>query len=61
MGEALNWALYAGSALLILYAARVLMQGKDPEHPGKQARLGCGFFFLACLFGGLASRGLVGG
>ena len=61
MGEVFGWALYAATALLVLYALRVVMQGKDPEHPGREARLGCGFFFLACLCGGLASKDHVGG
>ena len=57
----IDLALYAASALLLLYALRVLTQKKDPDRPGASAQLGCGYFFLACLLGGLASRDLVGG
>lgn len=61
MGEVFDVALYGAAGLLVLYALRVVFQKKDPEHPGAEARLGCGYFFLACALGGLASRDLVGG
>jgi hypothetical protein len=61
VGEALSWAMTAAAVLLMLYALRVVLQGRDPEKPGQQAGLGCGFFFLACLLWSLASHDWVGG
>lgn len=59
--EALSWALTAAAVLLLLYAIRVVLQERDDDHPGRKAGLGCGFFFLACLFWSLASARWVGG
>jgi len=61
MGQAVRWALYACAGLLVLYAGRVLLQKRDPDRPGAELRLGCGFYFLACILGALASQDLVGG
>lgn len=61
MEQALNWALYAASGLLALYAVRVLLQKKDPDFPGAQMRFGCGFYFLACVLAAAAARNAVGG
>ncbi len=59
--EALSWGLTAAAVLLVLYALRVVLQKDNPEHPGQQARLGCGFFFLACTLWSLAAHQWVGG
>jgi hypothetical protein len=57
----LNWALDAAALLLVLYAIRVLAQDPDEKYPQGRAKLGCWFFFLACILWSLASAPWVGG
>lgn len=58
--DALRWAINAAAILLVLYGARVFLQGRR-QHEGAKAGLGCGYFFLACVLGSLASAPWLGG